>query len=779
MRSILLLCLLLTSSWGMAQPRVPAANLLFDDTLMPTVQIDLAPADLTRLLEVGAQGSDETFPARFIFDTGTVQDTVFNVGFRVRGNTSRRSEKKSFKVSFNTFTKGQKYRGLEKLNLNGEHNDPAIIRAKLAWDLFQTLRVPASRAAHTRLVINGTYYGLYLNVEHIDEQFLQSRFGNDGGTLYKCLYPADLAFRGTSPDAYRPRDDSRRPYDLKLKDNDDQGYTDLAAFIDVLNNTPDATFPEALEAVFDVNGFLRILAADVAMGGWDDYWYLKNNFYLYHNPTTGRFSYIPYDYDNTFGIDFLNEDWGTRNVYAWGHPSEERPLAARILNVQEYRNRYTFYLRRFLEGPFHPDVLFPRIDVLQTHITPAARSDAFRTRDWGFTLQDFTDAYTQALGGHVAYGLKPFIETRRTSALAQLDVLDVAPILSDATHYPRRPQADAPLTFTVWVEDEAVDQLAVVLTLTEDGQPPQTFPLRDDGQSADGAARDGVFGVHLPALNRRTSFTYRLEATEPGGRSRRTAPRTVTVGFDVPPLVINEFMASNTTTLADPAGGFDDWVELYNAGTEPVHLDGFFLTDDLAVPDQWALPAVTLDAGGYLLIWADEDGAEGETHANFQLSRGGEQIGLFLGEETGFAPVDTLTFGPQETDTSLGRTPDGASGFVIQASPSPGRANGTTVGVSDEGPGALFAIQPPAPNPFQDHTQWTLTLTRPAHVTVSVFNVLGQRLRYTPEESYAPGRHAMYWTAAEDPAGVLFLHVQVRDATGGVHTAVLKGVLVH
>jgi spore coat protein CotH len=79
------------------------------------------------------------------------------------------------------------------------------------------------------------------------------------------------------------------------------------------------------------------MAADAVLGNWDNYWYLKSNYYLYNNPETGLFHFIPYDIDNTFGVDFVQGDWGWRDVYSWGHPSEPRPLAERILNVSEYR----------------------------------------------------------------------------------------------------------------------------------------------------------------------------------------------------------------------------------------------------------------------------------------------------------------------------------------------------------------------------------------------------------------------------------------------------------
>ena len=74
-----------------------------------------------------------------LYEVITDVDNFDQVGFRLRGNTSRYAQKKSFKVSMNTFS-NLKFLGLEKLNLNGEHNDPSIIRSKLCWDIFRDFK---------------------------------------------------------------------------------------------------------------------------------------------------------------------------------------------------------------------------------------------------------------------------------------------------------------------------------------------------------------------------------------------------------------------------------------------------------------------------------------------------------------------------------------------------------------------------------------------------------------------------------------------------------------
>ena len=205
LKSLTRFLLLLISFFGgvhlVAQPNFPDAGEVFRDDVVARVDIIINPDTLEWIYD--NPWSNTEFHAVFVFSNGTVNDTVENVGFRLRGNTSRVAAKKSFKVSFNTFLSGRKFYGLEKMNLNGEHNDPVVSRSKVCWDLLRAFDIPASRSNHVRVFINQEYYGLYVNVEHIDEEFVDSRFGNQDGNLYKCLWPADLDYLGTDPDLYK------------------------------------------------------------------------------------------------------------------------------------------------------------------------------------------------------------------------------------------------------------------------------------------------------------------------------------------------------------------------------------------------------------------------------------------------------------------------------------------------------------------------------------------------------------------------------------------------
>jgi hypothetical protein len=137
-------------------------------------------------------------------------------------------------------------------------------------------------------------------------------------------------------------------------------------------------------------------------------------------------------------------------------------------------------------------------------------------------------------------------------------------------------------------------------------------------------------------------------------------------------LFINEFMASNDSTIRDPDfHEYADWIELYNSGSAPVNLNGYSITDDLRQPQKYRFATnVLVPPHSFILIWAD-DRAVG-THTNFKLNASGESIGLF---DASARVVDTLRFGAQHADVSYGRSPDGTPTWYRLLPASPGSTN--------------------------------------------------------------------------------------------------------
>lgn len=146
----------------------------------------------------------------------------------------------------------------------------------------------------------------------------------------------------------------------------------------------------------------------------------------------------------------------------------------------------------------------------------------------------------------------------------------------------------------------------------------------------------------------------------------------------VPPVCINEIMASNSNVASDEEDENDDWIELHNSGSEPVSLAGYYISDNKLNPTKYRIPsddpaASLIPPKGYLIVWADNQPNQGNLHTNFALSSSGEFIGLFM--PNGFTIVDSLTFPAQQTDISYGRDVDCGGKWTFFNQPTFGKSN--------------------------------------------------------------------------------------------------------
>ncbi len=744
-----LLPIILTVIWCVLAAQTPFPTLphVYKDNVVPRIDIIMPADSLAKLFAPGSQQSDYHWHATFLFDNGEIKDTVKDVGFRFRGNTSRNSKKKSFKVSFNTYSPGRKWYGFEKLNLNGEHNDPSVARSKICWDMLRWMEVPAPRANHVALYINGNLYGLYVNVEHIDEVFVKSRFGNNSGNLYKCLWPADLTYKGSNPDLYKSTSGGRRTYEL-ITNTEKDDYSDLAKFIDVLNNTPIAQLPCELEKVFNVDAFLKAAAFDVLSANWDGPLYNKNNFYLYNNQASGKLEYIPYDLDNTFGIDWFKIDWATRNIYTWQHPKEPRPIFQRLMQVDEYSNRYSYYFDKYIKAFYNLTFMTPYLYKLRDLIAPTAQTDPYRPLDYNFTYSQFLKSFDEALPvNHTPYGIRQFINDRRISAMQQLSMQsNLKPIIRNVIH--TRPTNYQNLTVTAELEDDAGIRKAEVC-YSHNGQSKGCLPLLDDGKNADAAAGDGIFGIILPTTGTSGTYEFYIEVTDSYfNQSRYPRCESLTVGISnqVIPLVINEFLASNQKTIKDEAGQYDDWVEILNVGKDPVQLGTLYLSDSENNPKKWKFPEFTLQPMQYLIVWVDDDANQGPMHTNFKLDAAGEYIGIF---DTNGSLIDGHRFGQQQTDISWGRLPNGSGPFQA-LKPTPGSTNAPLTNNNTVHSDAFQVWV--FPNPFNNYLHIHLKAENRKSFKMKVFDSLGRIVSpdYLPAGTneitlVINGKPGLYW----------------------------------
>ena len=645
-----------------AQSTLPVYNAFFNQDEVIAVHIEM-PADSLNLMlnNPNGIGSSHYFLAKFIFESSVLKDTMENVGFRLRGNTSLNADKKSFKVSFNEYVPGRHLLDQKKMNLNGEHNDPSLIRRKLSHDLLRTLGLPSIRTSHARLYINGNYYGVYANTEQVDKEFLDNYFGDDNGNLYKCTWPADLDYISNNPDSYKLEDGGDRVYDLKTNNSTDD-YTNLANFISTINNTSASNMYCALESIFNSDDYLKYLAFDIITSNWDGYYGNMNNYYLYENPSDGRMAFFPFDLDNTWGINWISSvDWTERDPFSW-QLSGSRPLVSALMNNAIWKEQFENYLHEISDVIENEFDLPTRIADLIALIGPYVEDDPLYPLDYGFSYNDFLNSASATTGAqHVDYGLVSYMDKRRNTITSQISAdTDNFYVNHTRDNYP---ELDS-IRFRVFVDGNP-DQVQINLTLN--GSTVQQLILYDDGMHKDRLSGDGLYANSLDITDGSiTSIDYTSSAIKNGVvKTEPCNPISLDLSVSDIPLFINELMASNTTAIADDFGEFDDWFEIYNGSNVGIDLSNIYASDDIDNPGKFKLPSITLASNDFLCIWADENGSQGPAHANFKLNAAGEAVFLHENTGTNFRLIDQIIFGPMATDESLGRESDGNPNWQV------------------------------------------------------------------------------------------------------------------
>jgi spore coat protein H len=688
----------------------PAPGFLYDDAEVPRIDITISQSNLQELY--ADPGSNVEYYAVLTFTRGDSAEGPFDIGLRCRGDSIRFRKKKSFRVSFNAIDPDMDYHGIEKMNLNAEANDPSLVRAKLGHELYRYLGVPAPRSNHVLLYINNQYYGVYLNTEHVDERFVKSRYDNNDGNLYICQTSADLSYLGPSQDDYKLEVGGDQVYELRTNEKWDD-YGDLEHLISVLNQFTGEDLKKELERLMNIQQFLKIMALDVMLGNWDGYVGNSNNFYLYRDQVSGRFEYIPYILENSAGIDFLGADWSDRSIYNWN--LKLAPLYTKILELEECKGQFTSYIKvlaSYLASPELSGKLAQWRDQISGHVA----ADTFFIKDWGFTFTDFENAMGSGRGGHVTYGVTEFAALRVASALVEAEDSDAFPLISFVRLTPARSSLGV-----AWSAEDDDPGLTTSLHYRTDQGNWVAVPM---GMPAE---TDPVSGIHsyrdtLLFLGENTVVDLYLTVSDQGGQETRFPDTFLTVNYPLVsgPLYINEFLASNQGISRDEFGESDDWAEVYNASGEPVWLADYFLSDNMGNPGRYRFPGVFLEPGKCYLVWLDGDTEQGPGHAPFKIKKEGEMLRLSERPSRGFALVDSITFGPQESNVSWGREVDGGPDWIAFPAPTPQYSNLLTGTRELPAPSAPLSIYP---NPVHDGFFY---FNKP--VSGSIFNIWGQKV---------------------------------------------------
>lgn len=304
----------------------PPGDKFFNDTNIHTFHFELSDSSLTQL-----RRSSRTYVPATVREGDRV---LTNVAVRIKGMGSYRGvdEKPSLAVKFDEFATNQQYRGLNKLMFNNSVQDSTYLAEMLATQLFRDAGVPAARSTHARVYFNGRDLGLYVVFEAMNKQFLKQHFADASGNLYEA-YLGDMDGR------------------MEQDGGEDTSMADVRALYAACRIADDTQRWRALNKVLDVDSFASFVAMEMLTSHWDGYAIHTNNFRIYRDPTTDKFTFI------THGID-----WAFRRPNISIQPPMKSIVGGAVLSTPEGQKLYRERIGHLFTNVFRVPLLTNRME---------------------------------------------------------------------------------------------------------------------------------------------------------------------------------------------------------------------------------------------------------------------------------------------------------------------------------------------------------------------------------------------------------------------------------
>jgi len=360
------------------------------------------------------------------FDIGGAAFT--NAGARYKGNgtyvTSLWGQKRPFKVRLDKFEKTQQLGGMVEFNFHNLVDDFSCLSDALAYEFFRAAGVPAPRTAYAYLSVsvpekyNQHPLGLYLMVEAVDSRFMAERVGSRKAPLFK---PVTYNLFEDLGDDWS---DYAEIYDLKTTASTEQ-LQRVIEFAALVSKASDAEFARRVGDFLDLDEFARFLAGEVLLSCYDGLLSDGQNFYVYLDPKSNKFGFIPWDLDLAWGGFFLLGSTAERERASIWHPwVGQNRFLERVLAVPEFRSLYRTNLEDYLQNLFIPKRLSARVDELAKVIRgPIAAESDYRLARFEESISEKPVSHPakRPEGEHPVHQLKRFFKHRAVSVRRQLD----------------------------------------------------------------------------------------------------------------------------------------------------------------------------------------------------------------------------------------------------------------------------------------------------------------------------------------------------------------------
>ncbi len=502
--------------------------------------------------------SETELPARMSYDGVELPNSV---GVRFKGNTSYNhnpGNKKSFNISVDYEDSKQKAGGYKNLNFNCAFSDHSFMR-EIVYETVNQRYITALANNYIDLYINGEYWGIYINSQQIDSDFISEWFLSKKGSRWRAessisMPPPGIpggAFPGKSlpgggffgmepggnppgngmpggrgippppdgmPDGIPPpppgggfgagksslsylgdnSSDYEQHYKLKKSYRNDP-WQDLINVCDVLNNTPPDELEAAIRKVLDLDRTLWFLACEIIFADDDGYAFKGGmDYYLYWDAETGRL--MPIEYDGNECLHPRNITWSP----FYNETNTNFPLLNKLLAVPNIRQRYLAHFRTILAESFNPEVMTGLIDTYADKIDAYIQADPKKM----MTHAQFTDEVSN---------LKNIVRARHDFLMSHSEVNVTGLAINDAQWS---------VAGTTWAQPSSNDQVCVTARVNGNTDVSairlyagtglvgdfSAIEMFDDGSHGDAQANDGIYGCYIPAQKQGVRVRFYLEA---------------------------------------------------------------------------------------------------------------------------------------------------------------------------------------------------------------------------------------------------------------------------
>ncbi|HYV29667.1 MAG TPA: lamin tail domain-containing protein, partial [Candidatus Binatia bacterium] len=573
----------------------------------------------------GSQESDAAMNGTFITLDGVGTEVRYNCGFRNRGHGSRcpsvPAGVPNYRVSIPS---DRRWKGQRALNVNSQNTPAQILGAVIA----KKAGLPGadSRAVQVRVnnlnlaVSSGRMLGAYAVNEEINSDWGGEHFPFDSaGNIYRAIRdigPPDWVYRGPSVEAYT------NTY-FKTDNNSAYDWSDLIQLHRIVG-TNDLFTTANVRQVANVEQWCLFYAVMSLFGNHetspnDGY---NDDYFMYRGVNDPRFLLMYYDNDT-----ILSSTFGARSssdgIFSAEQNNGMGEMSTRFLEWPDFKPIYYATLQRLLNTTFSQPQFDALVDEVLSTYPPSTALD------------------------NVVASVKSYMATRRATVQGLINGLVPPPTNNPVAIVSGEPRSPTPFP-------------TATLRVGGNGITHYQFRLNNGPYSVENPVATPIALNGLPSGSTNTVFVLGRNAAGIYQESTHpTVSRTWIVNPATPTVRLNEILARNDTAL-NHNGTFPDAVELFNEGTSPVDLSEMRLTDDPAAANKFTFPAnTTLPAGSYLVLYANNNDGTPGFHLGFALNQDGDAVYLYDKVSAGGALLDSVVFGVQLPDKSLGRFNNG------------------------------------------------------------------------------------------------------------------------